>query len=352
MKKIEIDWPEILQLSFSRLKSWRRCEMQHHYRYYQRLRKKAKGLPLFVGTGIHDMLEAQVTKGSWTTEMGNFRKEFNKIFQEEREELGDLPGTIEGVVAGYFERYQDDGLIYVPRHRGLKAEIKVLVDLDNHTRFLGYVDKFPMDQEGRHWVMDHKSCKSIPEESQRFADLQLLFYVWLLPQLGYPVPDGVIWDYIRKKAPTIPETLVKGGLSKSAKIDTTYQVYMATVDKAIKAKTISPDDRQGYDDFAQSLKGKEEKFYRRIYLPANNERMVTNVVQDVLVDAAEIRRRGPNAQVRNMTKDCNFCSYYSLCQAEVRGLDSEFIRQSEYTTKEKVDAKEETIVERNAAAEE
>lgn len=350
--KIEIDWPEILQLSHSRLKSWRRCEMQHHYRYYQRLRPKSKGLPLFVGTGVHSMLEAQVVRGDWRPELADFRKEFNKIFQEEREELGDLPTTIEGIVTSYFDRYKDDGLTYPKRHRGLQAEIKVTVDLDNHTRFLGFIDKFPRDSEGRNWVMDHKTCKSIPEEAQRFADLQLLFYVWLLPQLGYEKPDGVIWDYIRKKAPSVPEPLVKGGLSKAAKIDTTYEVYMATVDQCIKAKTISPDDRTGYEEFAKTLKGKEEKFHRRIYLPANNSVMVDNVVRDVMVDASEIRRRGPNAQVRNMTKDCSFCSYYSLCQAEVRGLDSEFIRQSEYTTKEKVDVKEETVIERNTAAEE
>lgn len=347
MKKIQIDWPEVLQVSHSRIKTWRRCQMQHHYRYYQGLRKKVSALPLFVGTGIHAMLEAQVTRGDWKTEMTSFRSDFNRMFAEERAELGDVPGMVEGVVTGYFKHYENDGLLYVPRHRGAKNEIKVVVDLDSHTRFLGYIDNFPQDSEGRNWVLDHKTCKSIPDENSRFADLQLLMYVWLLPQLGYPKPDGVIWDYIKKKAPTEPEQLKAGGLSRSAKIDSTYAVYMATVDRLL-----GPEARPEYEEFAQTLKGREEKFYRRIYLPVNNSTMVDNVVRDVLSSAEEIRQAGPKAMVRNMTRDCNFCSYYSLCQAEVRGLDSEFIRMSEYTTKEKLNVTEETITERDTSAEE
>jgi hypothetical protein len=348
MEKIEIDWPEVLQVSHSRIKSWRRCQMQHHYRYVQKLRKIKKGIALYVGTGIHAMLEAQTLRGDWKPEMTAFRKEFDKLFKEEIAELGDVPGTIEGVVHGYINKYQNDGLSYIPRHRKARAEIKMIVDLDSRTRFLGFIDKFPQDTEGRNWIMDHKSCKSIPDEPQRFADLQLLFYTWLAPQLGYPKPDGVIWDYIRKKAPAIPDTLKAGGLSKAAKIDTTYEVYMETVDKVL-----GPKARPDYEDFAQSLKGKEEKFYRRIYLPTPNQRMVDNVVRDVISSAEEIRQAGPMAQVRNMTKDCSFCSYYSICQAEVRGLDSEFIRKTEYTTtKEKLHAAEENLPDDDGPVEE
>lgn len=335
--KIEIDWPEVLQVSHSRLKSWRRCQMQHHYRYYQGLRKKVPATPLFVGTGVHSLIEAQLIRGDWAAEMAAFREDFNRLFREEKEELGDLPTMIEQVVSGYFETYRNDGLTYPKRHRGAKAEIKVQVDLDNHTRFIGFVDNFPQDSEGRNWVMDHKTCKTIPDEETRFSDLQLLMYVWLLPQLGYPKPDGVIWDYIRKKPPSEPEQLVKGGISKSSKIDSTYAVYMATVERLL-GKQALPE----YEEFASTLKGREERFYRRIYLPTPSVSMVDNVVKDVLASAQEIRQAGPQATVRNMTRDCSrMCSYYSLCQAEVRGLDSAFIRQAEYTTKEKPDAQEE-----------
>lgn len=339
--KLVIDWPEVLKVSHSRIKTWRRCQMQHHYRYVQRLRKRKPPTALFIGTGIHSMIEAQVVKGDWTKEMAQFRKEFNHLFAEEREELGDIPTEIEAVVSGYFKRYENDDLIYRPRHRNIVAEIPIDVYLDNRTRFVGYIDKFPVDPEGRSWIMDHKSCKNIPDEESRFSDLQLLMYVWLVPLLGYERPAGVIWDYVRKKAPAVPEVLVKGGISKSSKIDTTYEVYMNTVEKHL-GKEALPE----YEEFAQTLKGKEEKFYRRIYLPAQTTTMIDNVVKDVKSTIEEIRLHGATAQVRNMTRDCKMCSYYSLCQAEVRGLDSDFIRKADYIVKEQEDGSQEEVRER------
>src|SRR4051812_48558526 len=103
MKKLELFFEEILSISHSRLKLWRRCEMAHHYRYYQRLRKRVAATPLFVGTGIHAMLEAKQVRGDWKPELEAFRAEFNRtLFAEERELLGDLPTIIGDIVEGYF----------------------------------------------------------------------------------------------------------------------------------------------------------------------------------------------------------------------------------------------------------
>ena len=333
--KLEIDWPELLTISHSRLKVWRRCQMQHHYRYYQGLRRIKKGLPLVVGTAVHAMIEAHHERGVWTPELEAFRAEFNKLFREEQAELGDLPTATGKIVDGYLATYRDDGLTYPKRRRNRSTEIEVCVDLDSQTRFIGYVDAFPQDDQGRNWVMDHKTCKNIPDEETRFADLQLLTYVWLLPQLGYPTPDGVIWDYIRTKPPTRPEVLKNGSISKAKSIDTTYDVYMQTVREELGEAAL-PD----YEEFAQTLKGKEEKFYRRIALPHPPKVMVESVVRDIMATTAEIRFLGPNAQVRNMTRDCKQCSYYTICQAEVRGLDSDYIRQTEFETKEKRNVEE------------
>lgn len=328
--KIELFWEDQITLSHSRMKLWRRCQMAHWYRYYARLRKIKPPTALFVGTGIHSILEAHALRGHWQEEWEAFKTDFNKLFIEERQELGDLPAMVKTIMEGYFIRYENDGLTYPKRHRGKNTEIPVTVDLSNHVRFVGFIDRFPVDRDGRNWVMDHKSCKNVPDEDSRFADLQLLLYVWLLPQLGYPQPDGVIWDYIRKKPPTIPEVLVKGGISKNKSIDTTYAVYMQTV-----YEKLGVDALPQYEEFAQTLKGREDRFYRRIYLPSPNKSMVESVVRDVIATGKEIYERGATSMVRNMGRDCKSCSYYSLCSAEVRGLDSEFIRKTEYTVKEK-----------------
>lgn len=664
-KILTLEFEPFQKYSFSRIKLWRRCHQAHYYKYYQGLEKIKKGLPLLIGSTIHEVLEEFTEGRDPNVPMAKFRKDFDKLFNEEKAELGDLPTELEGIMVSYFKHYENDGLSYPVRHRGLMSEFPVIVDLDNETQFVGYVDKIPQDSEGRNWVMDHKclwegtpiltpegylelkeikkgglvissrgspvevtevtnkflltyqistksgkvlvstgehkwpihyrssrsakfkslevtvrelrelrgdcflipsppvllpekdlaidpwamgallgdgsfrrktisfcnqsvttvtkflslipqsnsfrrsvdvsgthhihlnkglwaghieewgmlglyshekfipeeylisslsqrtqllcgmmdtdgssikgipiyctsskrmaldfirlveslggvpqlrvqkspryqngrgrdswrikfnlplgsrvfndplkqskikeprrklnsmllissvdllgelpvvdlevdspdhlfisdgvlthnSCKSIPQESSRFADYQLLIYHWLLPQLGYPKMDGVIWDYIRKKAPTVPELLKTGGLSRAKSIDTTYSVYIATVDRLL-----GPEARPEYEEFAQTLKGREEKFLRRIYLPKPNSAMVNTVVQDLMFSIGEIREKGPTSTVRSMTKDCNWCQYYNLCQAELRGLDSDFIRKAEYQIKGEADA--------------
>lgn len=345
--KIKLEFDPVQKYSFSRIKLWRKCPMAHHYKYYQGLEKVKKGLPLLIGSAIHSVIEEYTEHRNPQIPLDQFRKDFNKLFLEEKAELGDLPTELEGIMSAYFKYYENDGLTYPIRRRGVRSEIPIFVDLDNHTRFVGYVDAFPRDQEGRNWIMDTKSCKSIPEEAQRFADYQLVTYCWLVPQLGYPVPDGVIWNYVKKKSPTVPEVLKSGQLSKAKSIDSTYDVYMTAVDRLL-----GPEARPEYEEFAQTLKGRESKFFRRIYLPKPNSEMVGTVVRDLLSSIKEIHTYGPTSMVRNTTKDCSWCSYYNICQAELRGLDSDFIRANEYTTKEKVDVKEETVIERNTSAEE
>lgn len=327
--KIEIYWPEILRVSHSRLKCWRRCQMQHHYKYYQRISRVRRTVPLMVGSAVHSFIEAFHQSGDWGKELNEFKGNFKKLFKEEQVELGDLPTRVDQIVEGYFNWWSDDGLIYNKRRRGKATEIELRVDLDSRTQFLGYIDAYPQDNDGRNWLMDHKTCKNIPDEDTRFSDLQMLYYVWLLPQLGYPKPDGIIWDYIRTKPPTKPEILKNGSISKNKNIDTTYSVYMGTV-----IEELGLEKAHEYEEFAESLKGREDRFYRRIFLPNPSPSLVSNIVNDVRSSIAEIRHLGPKAKTRNMSRDCKMCQYYILCQSEVRGLDSEYIRKTEFKVEE------------------
>ena len=204
-KILKLDFPSYQKISFSKAKLWRRCKQAFHFKYVQLLEKKKKALPLTVGSAIHSVIEEYIEGRDPRVPMDQFKKNFDRLFNEEKAELGDLPTELEQIMVSYFKHYENDGLTYPMRRRGIRSELPVAVDLDNYTRFVGYVDAFPQDTQGRDWVMDHKSCKAIPDESSRFADTQLVLYTKLLPELGYPKPAGVIWDYIRKKAPVKPE---------------------------------------------------------------------------------------------------------------------------------------------------
>lgn len=279
-KGYQIGWPEVLTISHSRAKKWRRCKMAHNYRYVQKLRPIRKRTPLLKGSVLDKAIGAWMERRPWEPIIEEFRREFNRLFVEERAELGDLPKELEKIVEGYAAFYRNDGLTYVRRRRRI-TQIPVRIYLDNRTLFLGYIDAYPRDRQGRNWLLDTKSTKRVPGEEGRFADIQFVFYAWALRELGYPVPDGVIWDYVQSVIPK--------------------KTGRAT--------------------------------YRRIRLPHPKKEMIATVLKDLRDTAEEIREHGKTATTRSLDWSCPMCEYYSLCQAEVRGLDSEFIRKKEFTVK-------------------
>lgn len=277
-----IRFPEVLVISHSRLRKWRRCKKLHDYRYNQKLRPRRKGIPLLKGSVIDACIGAHNHGRPWRVELEKFRKEFNRLFAEERATLGDLPAMIEKIVTNYIETYKTDGLSYPPRRGRRRSQLPVRVWLDDRTLFIGYIDAYPKDRRGLNWLMDHKAPKNIPDEDARFSDVQFAFYVWALEKSGYPKPDGIIWDYVRSMIP--------------------------------------------------KKKGRGDQLYR-VRLPNPKREMIDQLVADMRVTAEEIRREGKTNTVRTMDWTCRNCEYYSLCQAELRGLDSDFIRKKEFVTK-------------------
>lgn len=323
-----IKFPKQIKLSHSKIKVWRRCHKQYDYKYRQNLTPIKKKTSLFVGSAIHNMIEEYLERGSYKKSYGSVVQTFNSLYQEDRTELGDIPTKLLRIVDGYINHYKNDGLTY-NRFKLRKAEIPLRVNLGEFI-FIGYIDAYPVDQNGKLWLMDHKSCKNIPTEEERFSDLQLLTYVWLMPKANLPKPDGVIWDYIRTKEPTEPELLKNGEISKNKSIDTTYEVYKSAVVNKLGKKAW-----KNYKEFADdNLINREKRFYQRVYLPTIPETVISVFVEDLIKSGIEIR--DSNSKVRNMTKDCSWCSYYNLCQIEARGMDSSFVRKHEFTQKGKI----------------
>lgn len=313
---------KVLEVSNSRLRLWRKCRYAHYLRYVEKLEKKAPAVQLVRGKVIHSMIEARINKQSWAPIMKEFRKEYNKLFKEEKDEYGDLPGEVERLMNGYIKAYEDEDLTYIKKG-GKRAEFEFSVPLFQDINLIGLIDTIPRDSKDRVWIMEHKTHKVMPSESARFTDIQTVIYTWVAPQMGFPKPTGVLWDYLRTKAPTIPKLLANGkGLSQAKDIDTTYDVYM---DEIIK-HGFDPAD---YAETLERLNRRSEAFYKRVYMPAPNT-ILKPLIQDVADTAREIQMLGEYSKTRNITKDCSWCSYYAICQAELRGLDSEFIRKAEY----------------------
>ena len=277
------------------------------------------------GTLIHDMLELHIAgKDPWPV-LKEAEKKYGKLFKQEQEHYGDILGDVKKMMEGYFEFYKQDPITYI-KHKGQYTEHYFEVELTPSITLIGYLDSAGRTQDKLVWLVEHKSHKQLPEGDLNYSDLQSALYTWIMPKIGLPKPDGVAWNYIKAVAPTEPELLKNGELSKRANIASTWPVYLA----AIRKHKLDPRD---YKDMKEKLSNRLGDFYARKYLPVNKA-IVEQLIEDTIKTAIEIKRKGHKDHTRNIDKHCTWCDFYNLCQAELRGADAAFIRKTNFTVQE------------------
>ena len=82
------------------------------------------------------------------------------------------------------------------------------------------------------------------------------------------------------------------------------------------------------------LENKKSTGFQRVKYPLPPKKAMEQILEDFRVSAVEIEVLGKTVTNRTMAYDCKSCEYFDLCQAELRGLDTDFIRKSTYEIKE------------------
>jgi hypothetical protein len=322
---------DILKVSHSRIRTARRCWKKHDYKYNEGLRAKKKAAPLLRGTILHEMIDARVNKQNPYLVTEKYAKKYKALFREEREMYGEtFIEDINRIFQGYERAYPDDKKLKV-----LHSEKEIEVELDDDIVLVAILDKIVHDGQ-RIWLMEHKSHRSIPDEEKRFSDIQTVIYVWAwnLTEWAHSNGeeiDGVMWDYLRTKPPTIPEPLKKGGLSIAQNQDTDYYTYVM----AAKQNGVNLNDPH-YKEYVANLKKRGSMdFFQRFTLPAPPKPLIKSVVRDLRETANQIKDFGADLKARNLTKDCSWeCEFYKLCHAELRGHDVDFVKKTQYEVRD------------------
>ena len=325
-------------ISFTEVTSYRRCPKAWEYKYKQRLKRKKKHVRLLRGQILHEMLDAYINRkihglqydgdDPWDI-LEYYAEEFGSYFEEEKEMHGDIPGDCGKIFEGYLRKYRKDKIRYEASELELRLDLSALGTGAIEVEFVGFIDKIAVDPQKRRWLMDHKFVKTIPTADDRFSELQLLLYVWVYGMINpKEALDGVCWDYGRAKAPTEPEILKSGALSKRKNLDCDVYTYRNAIRKAGLVEA-------DYADMLQHLEGKEDTFFERVFLPTPGTDMIIEVVNDFLQTTAEIQAKREDGRcARAMSPfNCATCEFRPLCEAEVRGLDADFIRKSEYVSR-------------------
>ena len=307
----------------SMLKTFRRCPKQAEFKYVHRLKPKRLGSPLKRGVWWHSLLEAHGRGEDWREVHAKYSKQFNELFDEEKDYYGNMPEEIGAMMRAYLWHYKSDPWEYVDNEFQLEAE------LPDGTIYRGKVDALVKNQFGL-WLVDHKSHKTLPDLSFRLLDAQSALYLWAARENGLEV-NGFIWNYARWKAPSTPKLLKDGKRISDSACDTDYPTFVRALKKYKDENPqfeIRPQDRA----LAERLKGtryefgkpQTSSFFRRDVLEKSDD-MIERVLQGNYHTSLRMHEYDcsePDFVERVVERGCSFsCSYTDVCTAELMGAN-------------------------------
>ncbi len=318
----------------SMIQTARRCMNMTRYKYAERLKPKrvtARMLPLKRGTWVHDLLEHHYRGESWIERHHVLTAQFNKLFDEERESLGDLPTECARLMRSYLWHYGANKAD--PFHGWDVHDTELTLECpwpDGNGIYRCRLDILFEDQFGL-WVGDHKTHKTLPSMSFRLRDHASALYIWCAKMNGLDV-NGFLWNYIRTKPPTVPAQVYVGtkreGLSTRA-IDTDYP----TMHRAITAYGYNHAD---YREPLLALKRdrwrpgvpQTSPFFRWNTLEKDDD-MLARVVASAMRTRDRIHGYVyDDTTERTTDRSCDWmCDFKELCETELFGGNVAHVRR-------------------------
>lgn len=318
-----------LRLSNSKAGTWRRCPKQFHYKYVMGLRSKRKSLPLERGSWIHALMEAYYDPSPYSKDWRQVHKEWSRdfynLFEDEREELGDLPIEVMRIFTSYLNRYGKEDA----RWNVVDVEMDEIITLPNGLRFQVIIDLIVEEPDGGLWIIDHKTVGRFMDADFMLLDAQLARYFWAAEYMGYRPLRGIIFNEVITKAPTLPKMLQDGTLEKRANISCDVYTYY----REMKRHGL---ELEPHRNFLRKLKAQEDRWFRRTPLPKDAP-LTKRLMEELYMTAREIE----NAEVtgsypRSPRKECTFdCEFKTACQVELMGGDSSDIIKMRFNTRVK-----------------
>lgn len=323
---------ESATVSWSEIKTFQRCPKQHQYKYLERLVPRAKVRPLYLGNWVHAALQTHYTENDWRAGHNEYVKDWNSLFEEEREALTTrgrvrtppFPEIVERVMKSYVFYHKADNWKVIGVEKEFEVDTPLIIG-GVRQRLKGIIDLIIEDQDtGLSWVIDHKTAGTIPEPTSFHAmDPQLMLYPWAAKQAWNLEVNGIIYNYVKSKPPSIPKLNKDGSLSRR-KVVTDYP----TLYRFLKQNGYDPND---FRDILGPLR-RRSPFLRRYKYP--REAVVT---REILLDVLSVTKhiREDKRRSRTITRDCaRMCSFHDLCRAELNGLDTTLMRKQNFTIKE------------------
>lgn len=327
-------------ISNSDVRMYKRCRRKWDY-----LSKLRKGLKikrivkkLTLGVGIHVALSAYYSHynkdenslkvlhssfAEWYTKEKE-RLEELEILQEQEDEMSELYNLGKKILTGYAAwatKYDPKDFTKVLYN---EERIDIPIHNPNKKRTCGIysfkADLIVEDKDKFLWLIDHKTIATANIPSLELDEQAVSYLYGAQKKLGIKL-EGIIFNFLIKKLPAIPQVLKNGTLSKK-QITTTYDVYL----NAIKEHHKIEEGNEGseilapYKEVLDELKNQENPFFKRekVY---KSQLEIEEIGKRLYYEYREMRK--PKIDIfPNPTRDCIWdCSLRTLCLAQNDGGD-------------------------------
>lgn len=344
-------------VSVSQIGTFLACRRRWHYSYREGLRQRRERDYLTVGKLCHAGMEAAM-KLRWLADqigedgrpeceatMGGMVKagesaiqamwdeymEVTDFLDEELPEQRELLARALDVFEEALEEF--DPLRWLPvtvvrDGEPIPAlELHFVVSCAGSEGLHGYIDAILCDQEtGQVWCVDYKFRRTLASDDDERFNLQNAVYMMACRQMGISVAGTMTWQ--RYNTPSAVPKFNKDGSVSRSKIRCTWTRFRRFLEEA----GLDPAD---YAEMEGKLADVEMcKATREV----RSDEMI-DLVWERVVEAAS-REIAYGSFCRNTQPycipsmdpwTCRLCSFQSLCQAELRGYDADYIRETEYT---------------------
>jgi len=342
-------------VSVSQINTFLACRRRWHYAYREGLRQRRERDYLTVGKLCHAGMEAAM-KLRWLADqigedghpeyeatMGGMVKAGESAIQEmwddymavtdfldeELPEQQELLARALDVFAEALEEF--DPMRWLPLTvvrdgEPIPAlELHFVVPCAGSEGLHGYIDAILHDLEtGQTWCVDYKFRRTLASDDDERFNLQNAVYMMACRQMGIDVAGTMTWQ--RYNTPSaVPKFNRDGSVSRS-KIRCTWPRFRRFLEEA----GLDPAD---YSEMVDKLADVEmSRATREIRSDEMIDLVWAEIVEPASRTIGSASELGMLWSIPSMDPwTCRLCSFQSLCQAELRGYDADYIRETEYT---------------------
>lgn len=318
------------RVSYSKISKWQTCKYAFHLRYSEKLRKRQKAKALQTGALIHLMIDADANGDNPMAALERAVKKAGPMFASERDEFNQMIDDIRAIMKDYFLMKWGDGELKYLRKNQKSAEHEFEVNLAPGILLTGKLDGLAITQANkRRWLVENKSFSRMPNEDHRWRNLQGNIYHHVVRLLGLPPLDGLCWNYIRTKPPSVPQLLKNGKISQK-RLDT----LPSKLHEFFKKNKINPGE---YSRMLSTADQNRSQYFIRVFSPVR-PKVVARVVRDFIEEAQIMAEYDGKWKTKSIGRHCEWCEFEPICRAELTGGDADYVRKKEYYHRDDEDA--------------